>query len=156
MNLNEAKKILGDAGYSMIARPKMDESTFMIMIDAMANRIMDKLTIDIEQNEESFGENSDSEGMSSYAVVSADDLQLLKDLTTALNQYKVDDGKNYGFDPADAEFDRDYIYIPFNSIVDRDGGISNVRQVIRFTIIYCYKMFMKYDEVTMRAQTDAN
>lgn len=156
MNLNEAQKILGDAGYSLIARPRMDESIFMIMIDAMAHRIMDKLTIDIEQNEDNFGEDSDTEGMSSYAIVASDNIELLKDLTTALNQYKVNDYEKYGFDPANAEFDRDYIYIPFNSIVDREGGIANVKQVIRFTIMYCYKMFMKYDEATMKAQADAN
>ena len=150
MNLNEAQKILGNAGYSLVARPRMDESVFMIMIDAMAHRIMDKLTIDIEQNED-----SDNEGMCSYAIVAADNIELLKDLTTALNQYKVNDYEKYGFDPANAEFDRDYIYIPFNSIVDREGGIVNVKQVIRFTIMYCYKMFMKYDEATMKAQSDA-
>lgn len=155
MNLNEAKKILSKVGYKLVARPRMDESIFMIMIDAMAHRIMDKLTIDIEQSEESFGEDSNTEGMVSYAIVAADDIELLKDLTTALNQYKEHDRAKYGFDPADAEFDRDYIDIPFNSIVDRDGGIANVREVIRFTIIYNYKMFMKYDEATMKAQADA-
>lgn len=142
MNLNEAQKILKKSGYSLIKKSKMNESIFALSIDGLAHRIIDMLDIDVEQTDD-YGESN--EGLSSYAIITANDNNLLKDLTTAINSYNPTNDTNYGFDPASAEFEGNDIYIPFDDVVDYDGAVANIKEVIRFSVMNTYKLFMKYD-----------
>lgn len=142
MNLNEAHQILNKAGYKLVKKQKMNESLFAISIDAMAQEIIKKLNIDLEQTEEDLRGNN--EGMSTYAIITTEEPGLLKDLTNAIKAYKPNTECACNFDPAYAEFEGDDIYVPFDEVVYYDDGLANVKQVIRFAIMASYPIFKKY------------